>query len=201
MLERVEENLRYPLPNDQIRWLVDELLVNPLSRRMVVSAWAPGIAQTAKLPPCHCMFIVNVQNEAVGFSRYKQRLCLHLTQRSCDAFLGVPYNLASYALLMHLLSRFSGIEPGTFGHSLVDLHLYTSKPDGSMAEYDHVPVALEQLRRAPRKLSTLRIADSIQYLEDVERLLDPAVTTEEIMSLFVLDGYDPWPALSAKVAV
>jgi thymidylate synthase len=188
--------------NDQIRWLVHELKRNPLSRRMVVSAWAPGIAQAAKLPPCHCMFIVNVQNKLVSVTgEHKQRLCLHMTQRSADAFLGVPYNLASYALLMHLLARFSGIEPGVFGHSLVDMHLYTSKPDGSMADYDHVPVAKVQLSRKPMKLSTLHISEKLRTLEDVEQLLHPSVTTDELMSLFVLDGYEPWSALPAKVAV
>jgi thymidylate synthase len=183
--------------NDQIRWVVDELKRNPLSRRMVVSAWAPGIAQKAKLPPCHAMWIVNVQNESSG----KQRVCLHLTQRSCDISLGIPYNLASYALLLTLLSRFSGIEPGIFGHSLVDAHIYTAKPDGSMAEYDHVPGLQEQIGRAPRALPTLQISDKIQSLEDVEKLLDPSVSTAEIMSLFVLQNYDPAPAIKFRVAV
>lgn len=186
-------------PNDQIRYVLDELRRNPMSRRLVVSAWDPGNAQTSKLPPCHAMYVFNVQNyeEAVPM----QRLNLHLTQRSADVLLGVPYNIASYSLLIHLFSRFTGIEPGVFAHSIVDAHIYTSKPDGSMAEYDHVPVLKEQLSREPRKLPKLVISDKIKDLSDVEALMHPSVTTEEIMSHFVLEGYDPWPALTAKVAV
>lgn len=183
--------------NDQIKWVVEELKRNPLSRRMVVNAWAPGVAQTAKLPPCHAMFVLNVQNEEL----FPSRLCLHLTQRSCDVALGVPYNLASYALLLSLFSRFSGIEPGIFGHSLIDAHVYTSKPDGSMAEYDHVPGLQEQVKRKPYKLPKLVIDDSIKSLEDVEALLDPAVSTDDIMSKFRLEGYKHHPEVKFKVAV
>ena len=131
----------------------------------------------------------------------EQRLCLHLTQRSCDIALGVPYNIASYALLMHLLSRFSGIPVGTFSHTLVDAHAYTCKADGSMAEYDHVPGLREQLQREPRSLPMLRISDDIKSLEDVEALMGEDVTTDEVMRRFVLDGYDPHPLIPFKVAV
>jgi thymidylate synthase len=194
--------------NDQLAWLVDELKRNPMSRRMVVSAWAPGNAQTSKLPPCHAMFVVNVQNEEHEHKRPpfgdrvivpEQRVCLHLTQRSCDIALGVPYNIASYALLLELLSRFSGIKAGIFAHTLVDAHAYTSKADGSMAEYDHVPGLREQLGREPRPLPRLVIDESIKSLEDVEKLLD--ADTETVMSKFRLEGYDPHPAISFKVAV
>lgn len=181
--------------NDQIRWVLGELKRNPMSRRLVVSAWAPGNAQTSKLPPCHSIFGFNVQNDS------NQRLCLSLWQRSADVFLGVPYNVGSYALLLQLFSRFSGIEPGVFGHTLVDAHVYTSKPDGSQADYDHVPVLREQLGREPRPLPKLVISEKINSLPDVEALMDPLVTTDEIMSHFVLEGYDPWPALKGKVAV
>lgn len=211
--------------NDQIAWVLAELKRNPMSRRMVVSAWAPGNAQTSKLPPCHAMFILNVQNAliwdmksafesvvqaldgAAGLpqthkpSQYTERLCLHLTQRSCDVGLGVGYNIASYALLLHLFSRFSGIEPGIFAHTLVDAHIYTSKPDGSMAEYDHVPGLREQITREPRKLPRLVISPEIKSLADIERLMGPDVTTEEVMRHFVLEGYDPYPAIPFKVAV
>jgi thymidylate synthase len=195
--------------NDQLKWLINELKINPMSRRMVVSAWAPGNAQTSKLPPCHCMWAVNVQNverivahpEGLGGTvRAKGReLCLHLTQRSCDIALGVPYNIASYALLMHLLSRFSGIRVGTFSHTLVDAHIYTAKPDGSKAEFDHVPGLREQLTRQPRSLPRLTISDEIKTLEDVERLIE--CDTAEVMQHFVLDGYDPHPEIKFRVAV
>jgi thymidylate synthase len=269
--------------NDQVAWVLRKLKERPMSRDLVVSAWQPHIAQNppnpkAYLAPCHCMWILNVQNEEVFERRYhvhalqdgvvthlgtiramseqeatnkaradypnaldmvvdvdaqynfelavakgkrwnpkgsphgwlgepmtpdamRQRLCLHMTQRSCDVALGVPYNIASYALLLSLFARFAGMPPGIFGHTLIDAHIYTSKPDGTQAEYDHIPVLLEQLDRKPKALPKLRIADDIRSLEDVERLLDPKYSTAEIMSKFVLEGYDPDPALSFKVAV
>ncbi len=198
--------------NDQIKWVLNKLKTRPMARDLVVSAWQPHVAQNppdpkAYLAPCHCMFILNVQNECVakGFdpkdAEYKQRLCLHLTQRSCDVALGVPYNIASYALLLSLFSRFSGIEPGIFGHTLVDAHIYTSKADGSQSEFDHIPNLKVQLGREPRPLPKLHIGDSIHTLEDVERLLDPKVTTDEIMRQFVLEGYDPCDSLTFRVAV
>jgi thymidylate synthase len=194
--------------NDQLAWVIDTLKRDPMSRRMVVSAWAPENAQTSRLPPCHCLFVVNVQNtrsrqhdfnDGGDYWIDEQRLCLHLTQRSCDIALGVPYNIASYALLMHLLSRFSGIPVGTFGHTLVDAHAYTCKADGSMAEYDHVPGLREQLSREPRPLPRLEIAESIQSLADVEALIE--ADTDEVMRHFVLHGYEPHEAISFKVAV
>lgn len=246
-----ESTYRKPLPNNQIAWVLDELKRNPMSRRLVVSAWAPGNAQTSKLPPCHSIFMMNVQNEEESLDsrlaramatlkadpqaipekirnkivewhkdtpegrrllsaaltqggitpKVKQRLCLHLTQRSCDVALGVPYNIASYALLLHLFSRFSGIEPGIFAHTLVDAHIYTAKPDGSMAEFDHIPGLKEQLGREPRRLPKLLISDAIKGLKDVEALMDPSMTTDEIMRHFVLEGYDPHPTIPFKVAV
>ena len=182
-----------PGVNDQIRWVVDELKRNPLSRRLVVSAWAPGVAQIAPLPPCHCMFILNVQEDP-------RRLCLHLSQRSNDISLGTPYNLTSYALLLHLFSRFSGIAPGEFAHSLVDAHIYTAKPDGSKSEYDHIPGLREQLTRKTFLLPKLIIDKSIRTLDDVERLLLPDVTTADILNLFRLEGYQSHPAIPFKVA-
>jgi thymidylate synthase len=201
--------------NDQIAWVLAELRRNPMSRRMIVSAWAPGNAQTSKLPPCHMVFALNVQNEEreelihfdpvfihdVGTRVTRKRLCLHLTQRSCDTALGVPYNIASYALLLSIFSHLSGIEPGIFGHTLIDAHVYTSKPDGSMAEFDHVPGLKEQLTRTPRQLPRLVIDPSIKELRDIEVLMSPSVTTEEILSKFRLDGYDAHPAINFKVAV
>jgi len=209
---------RRPLPNNQIKWVLSELRKNPMSRRMVVSAWAPGNAQYSKLPPCHSIFMLNVQNEerAAGqdttFREYgpdlnlaiphvAKRLCLHLTQRSADVALGVPYNIASYALLLSIFSHLSGIEPGIFGHTLVDAHIYTAKPDGSMAEYDHIPGLKEQITREPLPLPKLMISDSIKELADIERLMKPEVSTDEVMSHFVLEGYDPHPAIPFKVAV
>jgi thymidylate synthase len=201
--------------NDQIAWVVGELKKSPMSRRLVVSAWAPGNAQTSKLPPCHMQFILNVQHTlnlvdrismeaaASGFDdrRTTPRLCLHMTQRSCDVALGVPYNIASYALLIHLFSRFSGIEPGIFAHTLVDAHIYTKKPDGTMADYDHIPGLEEQLGRVPRPLPRLVLSDRIVNLDSIATLLAEDLSTEELMKHFRLVGYDPHPAISFKVAV
>lgn len=239
--------------NDQVGWVLKELRRNPMSRRMVVSAWSPANAQFSKLPPCHMQFILNVQNdpspqymhyghndghtpvcggrgEASGIlpsgkgmrSGYiwclecqkqlphlqnppskedPRSLCLHLTQRSCDVALGVPYNMASYALLLGIFSHLSGIKPGIFAHTLIDTHIYTAKPDGSMAEFDHVPGLKEQLTREPRPLPKLIISDKIKELSDIEALMNPNVSTEEVMSHFVLEGYDPCPAIPFKVAV
>lgn len=190
-------------PNDQIAWVLGELLHNPMSRRMVVSAWAPGNAQTSKLPPCHAMFALNMQTGGEryidGLPRPHKSLCLHLTQRSCDVALGVPYNLASYALLLSLFARFADVPPGIFGHSLVDAHIYTSKPDGSMEDHDHVPGLVDQLARGSRPLPNLIISDAIRSLSDVEQLMSE--DTDTIMSHFVLEGYTPHPAISFKVAV
>lgn len=176
-------------------WVLEEMRRNPMSRRMVVSAWAPGNAQTSKLPPCHCLFVFNVQNDPDG----TKRLCLHLTQRSCDTALGVPYNLAGYAFLLQLFAHLSGLQPGIFGHTLVDAHIYTSKPNGDKADYDHVPMLREQLRRETRPLPLLTIDPSIRELSDVKAVMQRP--TEEILHLFALSNYDPHPAIGFKVAV
>lgn len=231
--------------NDQIAWLVNELKANPMSRRMVVSAWAPGNAQASKLPPCHFAWLLNVQNEPDvvctcpdwwfsgdfalraalrrqphgrgALSHHencnetdrhahahplgtRQVLCLHITQRSCDMALGVPYNIAGYAFLTHLFARFAGLEVGTLSHMLCDAHIYTtSLPD--KAAFDHMPGLREQLTRQPRQLPRLIISDEIRSLGDVERLMQPEVTTEEVMRHFVLEDYDPHPPINFKAAV
>ena len=162
---------------------------------MVISAWAPGNAQGSALPPCHLVFIFNVQYTETG----EPRLCLHLTQRSCDVALGVPYNIAGYAFLLHLFAHLVGIRPGIFGHSLVDAHIYTAKPDGSMAEYDHVPGLREQLLREPRPRPQLTINPALTTLDDVLALCNADL--ESILAAFRIDDYDPHPAIAFKVAV
>ena len=188
----------FPVPDgdvDQIRWMLDELKRNPNSRRLIVSAWAPGNAHHSGLPPCHVLWGLNVQSSDAG----EPRLNLHLTQRSADVALGVPYNLAGYSFLLALFSHLSGLPIGKFAHTLIDAHVYTSKADGSMAEYDHVPGLREQLTRTPRPLPRLRIDPRIRSLSDVERLIDE--DTETLLSAFRLDAYDPHPAIAFKVAV
>jgi len=234
--------------NDQLKWVLNEIRRNPMSRRLIVSAWAPALAQKAALPPCHLLFAFNVQNveeelddtfrrvsgdlpiearedlERKFSARYQespdgrrvlreelfrlgvqtqteQRLCLHLTQRSCDLALGVPYNMASYGLLLLIFSQLTGIKPGIFAHTLIDLHVYTEKPDGNGSEYNHWPGLEEQLTRRPRELPELTIDPSIKELSDIEALMAPEITTEEILEKFKLEGYDPHPAIRFKVAV
>jgi len=184
-----------PAFNDQVRWVLDELGRNPMSRRLVISAWAPGNAQQSALPPCHCLWIFNVQNGADG----EPRLNLHLTQRSCDIALGVPYNIAGYSFLLRLFSHFTGIRPGIFAHTLVDAHIYTAKADGSMAEYDHIPGLRQQLERTPRPLPRLEISSRLRSIDDIHGLLE--ADTAEILDHFPLTGYDPYDPISFKVAV
>jgi thymidylate synthase len=191
----VHDDQGRPAFSDQIRWVNEELKRNPTSRRLVVSAWAPGNAQASKLPPCHLLFVLNVQTTKTG----DPRLCLHLTQRSADVALGVPYNIAGYALLLELFSRFSGIPAGIFGHTLVDAHVYTAKADGTRGEFDHVPGLKRQLERQPRPLPKLAIDPAIRSIDDLRGLLE--ADTETVMKHFVLTGYDPHPAIAFKVAV
>ncbi len=198
----------FPLPdgghNDQLAYVVEQLRTNPMSRRMVVSAWAPGNAQSSALPPCHAMWVLNVQLDA----HRAPSLCLHLTQRSCDIALGVPYNIAGYALLLELLARFGHMPAGIFAHTLVDAHIYTAA-DGhgegdddsgvDNAQYDHIPGLKQQLKRAPRPLPTLDIDPSIKSLDDLTPLL--ALPTDALMKKFRLHNYHPHPAIHFTVAV
>lgn len=212
---------------DQVGTVLDELKRNPMSRRLVISAWDPAHAWGSKLPPCHVMFIFNVQNEPCTacdgdgwietqrsfqgpperdgcpddcHGKPKQVLNLHLTQRSADVALGVPYNLAGYAFILSLFAHLSGMTAGRFFHSIVDAHVYTAKADGSMAEYDHVPGLRQQLERGTKKLPTLHIDPSIQTIEDVRRVALEC-STEELLALFRVDGYTAHPTIRFKPAV
>lgn len=176
---------------DQIKCVINELKKNPYSRRLVVSAWHPINAIHSSLPPCHLLFIFNVQNFKDG-----ARLCLHLTQRSGDVALGIPYNIAGYSFLMHLISRFTGIPVGIFAHSIVDAHIYTSKPDGSMSEYDHVPGLQEQLGRTCRSLPSLEIDPGITSLDDLDVL--HSMSTQDLLNVFRLHNYNPHPPIKFK---
>ena len=154
---------------DQIAWVLDEIRRNPNSRRLVVSAWNVADIERMKLAPCHCLFQFNV---TAG------KLSCQLYQRSADIFLGVPFNIASYALLTHLIARECGLGVGEFVHTFGDAHLYRN----------HEDQALEQLQREPRPLPKLALGD-------VGSIFDLNV---EAISF---EGYDPWPAIKAKVAV
>ena len=155
---------------DQMTKLVDGLRTNPASRRHIVSAWNPADVDSMALPPCHCLFQFYVADG---------RLSCQLYQRSADIFLGVPFNIASYALVTHMIAQVVGLKVGDFVHTFGDAHLYLN----------HVEQAELQLSRAPRPLPRLK--------------LDPAVA-----DLFAfrydhihIEGYDPHPAIKAPIAI
>jgi thymidylate synthase len=155
---------------DQIAGVLSEIRRNPGSRRLIVTAWNPAENDLMALSPCHCLFQFNV---AEG------RLSCQLYQRSADVFLGVPFNIASYALLTLMVAQVSGLEPGDFVHSFGDTHLYLN----------HIEQARLQLARAPRPLPTLRLNPSVTDLF--------AFRYED----FALEGYEPHPHIKAAVAV
>ena len=155
---------------DQISQAIDDIKNNPDSRRIIVSAWNVADLGRMNLPPCHMLFQFYVANG---------RLSLQLYQRSADIFLGVPFNIASYALLLMMVAQVTGLHPGDFVHTLGDAHIYTT----------HFEQVEEQLSRTPRPLPQM--------------LINPSVT--DIFAFdygdFTLQGYNPWPHISAKVSV
>jgi thymidylate synthase len=155
---------------DQIANVVSAIRRNPDSRRLIVTAWNPADVDKMALPPCHCLF---------QFYVAKGRLSCQLYQRSADVFIGVPFNIASYALLTLMVAQVTGLKAGDFVHSLGDAHLYL----------DHLEQARLQLSRAPRQLPKMT--------------LNPAVTDLSAFRYedFALEGYDPHPHIKAKVAV
>lgn len=158
---------------DQIQQAVDTIKTNPDSRRIIVSAWNVADIEemsVAGLPPCHALFQFYVANG---------RLSCHLYQRSADVFLGVPFNIASYALLTMMMAQVTGLEPGEFVHTLGDAHLYLN-------HLDQVEV---QLARTPRPLPTLHLNQRVDKIDGFE------------FSDITLTGYDPDPAINAPIAV
>jgi thymidylate synthase len=155
---------------DQIQWVLDEIRTNPNSRRLIVSAWNPADVNDMALPPCHCLFQFNVMDGKLNCQLY---------QRSADVFLGVPFNIASYALLTMMMARATALEPGEFVHTFGDAHLYLN----------HMEQAQLQLTRAPRALPRM--------------ILNPDKTDlfgweyED----FTVEGYEPHAHIKAPVAV
>lgn len=155
---------------DQLSQVIDTIKNNPDSRRIIVCAWNPADVDRMALPPCHCFF---------QFYVAEGKLSCQLYQRSADTFLGVPFNIASYALLTMMVAQVCGLEAGDFIHTTGDTHLYLN----------HFDQAREQLAREPRKLPEMKINPDVKSIFDF-RYED-----------FDLVGYDPWPAIKAPVAV
>lgn len=137
---------------DQIQFVIDEIKRNPNSRRLVISAWEPGNATSSKLPPCHYTFVFNVSDG---------KLNCHLTQRSGDIALGIPFNLAAYSLLTQVIAQQVGLSLGQFAHTIVDAHIYIGDKGTEMEKYDHLEGLKEQLKREPLPLPRLKIADKL----------------------------------------
>lgn len=147
---------------DQIQYVIDEIRRNPYSRRLVVSAWEPGNATTSKLPPCHYTYAFNVSDG---------KLNCHLTQRSGDIALGIPFNLAAYSLLTQIIAQETGLGLGYFAHTIIDAHIYYADKGSPMEKYDHSEGLKEQLKREPLPLPKLKIVkkpiDELEF-EDFE---------------------------------
>ena len=155
---------------DQIQNVIDLIKNHPDSRRMMVSAWNPAEVEQMALPPCHCLFQFYVADD---------RLSLQLYQRSADTFLGVPFNIASYALLLQMMAQVTGLKPGEFVHTTGDTHLYLN----------HLEQARLQLTRTPRPLPTMKINPDVKNLFDFK------------YEDFELEGYNPYDHIKGEVSV
>ena len=157
-------------PIDQISEVVNTLQKNPDSRRMIVSAWNVGDIPQMKLPPCHCFFQFYVADG---------KLSLQLYQRSADIFLGVPFNIASYALLLKMMAQVTGLQEGDFVHTLGDAHIYTN----------HLEQVRLQLTREPRALPVMKVNPQVKSIFDFQ------------YEDFELVGYDPHPHIKGEVSI
>lgn len=164
---------------DQIQYVLNQLKHNPNSRRMIVSAWNVAEVNRMALPPCHTIFQFYVAPPAEDAEDRRPRLSLQLYQRSADTFLGVPFNIASYALLLQMMAQVVDMHPGDFIHTTGDTHLYLN----------HLDQARLQLTRNPRPLPRMVINPDVHDLYSFQ------------YEDFQLEGYDPWPHIKADVSV
>jgi len=155
---------------DQLLWVINEIKTNPNSRRLIVNSWQAAYIDKMALPPCHTLFQFYVNNG---------KLSCQLYQRSADAFLGVPFNIASYALLTMMVAQVCNLQLGEFVHTFGDCHIYLN----------HLEQVNTQLSRAPRPLPKMQINPNVKNIEDFK------------YEDFELLNYDPWPAIKGKVAV
>jgi thymidylate synthase len=160
---------------DQIETLLMQIRDNPTSRRLIVSAWRPDELHQMALPPCHYAFQVIIEQET-------KTMHLLWNQRSCDLFLGIPFNIASYATLLHILARITGYNVGTLTGFLADVHIYEN----------HVDQCTEQLSRDPKPLPELAICSNIKLGSPIE-----SICPDDIL----LNSYNSWPAIKAEMAV
>jgi thymidylate synthase len=165
---------------DQLKTVIDKIKKDPNDRRLIVTAWNPGEIDEMALPPCHMIFQFFVTNG---------KLSLHMFQRSCDTFLGVPFNIASYALLLHLIAQMTGLIPDELILTLGDVHIY----------HDHFDAVKEQLAREPFPLPTLRLDPTIKSLEDIA--IEMFLKTEDVTARISLENYQHHPPIKAKMAV
>lgn len=155
---------------DQISEIINAIKTNPSSRRIILSAWNVGEISKMALPPCHCLFQFYVADD---------KLSCQLYQRSADVFLGVPFNIASYALLTMMMAQVTGLKPGIFVHTLGDTHIY----------HNHYDQVKEQLSREPRNLPSMKINTTIKNIFDFK------------YGDFILENYNPHPAIKAPIAI
>lgn len=162
---------------DQLAEVIEKIKKDPSDRRLIVSAWNPGEISEMALPPCHMFFQFFVDPSDKEGEPGKLSLFMH--QRSCDVFLGVPFNIASYSLLLHMVAQVTGLKAHEFVHSLGDVHIY----------HDHFDAVKEQLAREPYPLPTLKLNPAVKNIDDFK------------MEDIELEGYQSHPTIKAKMAV
>jgi len=165
---------------DQIKEVIEKIKKDPNDRRLIITAWNPGELEQMALPPCHMIFQFYVK---------EKKISLHMLQRSCDMFLGVPFNIASYALLLHIIAQITNNKAHELILTLNDAHIY----------HEHFDAVKEQLSRTPKKLPALWLNPEIKNIEDlnIKNFNEP----NDIYKMVKLEDYDPYPSIKAEMIV